>query len=644
MFPPGKSSLLAAVISSRNTIALTGVFAVILVLSALAVGQSSLPYLTAGPNSAFAQLDYARAYLADQIRDVSAKEQFGQLVDSNSVSVLDLEAPDKAVSAFNEGTELLREQKPKDAARYFQRAIHFYPDFVSAHTALAFAYLDQRDARAAQEFEVAAKLDESVAGPFMDLGMLALSNNDFEKANLELEKAASLSPTDAAVLSALAFAQYSGQRYGDCLQTVEKVHRLSHRRMANVHYIAAAAAMALHDFTRMRSELNTFITEDPTNPLTPIAHKSLESLAYAQKSESLVPTSGLPANAGRKAQLAAVMAADGEHLREELRGLTETDSDSCDGCAAPSEAPPATTEELRSGDWNAIAPASNRQNLFTIHEFVDETALFFSVSDHGRPINNLSISNIRVEDNDKPPAKVLDFLPQSKRPLRLGLLIDRSGSVEHRFTFEKRAAERFLQRVLNGNSDLAFVAGFDQDVEVTQDFTNDPALLAQGIEKLTEGDQTSVFDAVNFGCWKLAAYPDQQRVAKVLVVLTDGEDNSSHRSLRQALEIAEASGVTIYTLSTSERANYKTDAGQILQAMAEHSGGDALFPGTLRALDRYLDKLPEVIRNRYLIAYRAANFTADGRYRKVHIKAAKDGKNLRVNVRRGYYARLAMNQ
>ncbi len=149
---------------------------------------------------------------------------------------------------------------------------------------------------------------------------------------------------------------------------------------------------------------------------------------------------------------------------------------------------------------------------------------------------------------------------------------------------------------------------------------------------------------MNFGCWKLAAYPDQQRVAKVLVVLTDGEDNSSHRSLRQALEIAEASGVTIYTLSTSERANYKTDAGQILQAMAEHSGGDALFPGTLRALDRYLDKLPEVIRNRYLIAYRAANFTADGRYRKVHIKAAKDGKNLRVNVRRGYYARLAMNQ
>ena len=63
---------------------------------------------------------------------------------------------------------------------------------------------------------------------------------------------------------------------------------------------------------------------------------------------------------------------------------------------------------------------------------------------------------------------------------------------------------------------------------------------------------TALFDAVSFGCWKLAAYPDYERVAKVLVVVTDGEDNASHKSLRQAIRDEEATGVTVYTISTKD--------------------------------------------------------------------------------------------
>ena len=130
-------------------------------------------------------------------------------------------------------------------------------------------------------------------------------------------------------------------------------------------------------------------------------------------------------------------------------------------------------------------------------------------------------------------------------PLRLGLLIDTSESVQERVTFEKRAAEKFIDRVVNKDSDLAFVEGFRDEATVTQDFTPDPVKLAQGIEKLsTGGNGTGLFDAVFLACWKLAAYPDQGRTARVLVVVTDGEDNSSHRSLKQAIEEAEAAGVT----------------------------------------------------------------------------------------------------
>ena len=149
-----------------------------------------------------------------------------------------------------------------------------------------------------------------------------------------------------------------------------------------------------------------------------------------------------------------------------------------------------------------------------------------------------------------------------------------------------------------------------------------------------------MFDAVSLACWKLAAYPEQERVARVLVVLSDGEDNSSHRSLKQVIEEAESKGVTVYTVSTSEDSGAKTDADRVLQLLAERSGGESLFPGDTMVLDKSLGRLRDLIRSRYLIAYKAAGFEPNGKYRTLHIVAEKDGKHLQVHARKGYYARV----
>jgi Ca-activated chloride channel homolog len=250
------------------------------------------------------------------------------------------------------------------------------------------------------------------------------------------------------------------------------------------------------------------------------------------------------------------------------------------------------------------------------------------------------LSDIQILDNDKPPLKVLLFTPQSKLPLRLGLVIDTSGSVEGRFSFEKRAAKKFVEKVLSGHSDLGFVAGFNTAVNVTQDFTADQAELGKGIDMLSNKGGTSLFDAVSYACWKLAAYPDHERVAKVLVILSDGEDNSSHRSLKQSLHDAEMSGVTIYTVSTTENTDWKTDADKVLQVLAERSGGDAMFPGDTHALGSTLDELGDLIRSRYLVTYKPADFVPNGGYRTVKIIAQKNGKHLQIHARKGYYARL----
>ena len=218
-------------------------------------------------------------------------------------------------------------------------------------------------------------------------------------------------------------------------------------------------------------------------------------------------------------------------------------------------------------------------------------------------------------------------------------MIDTSGSVQDRFSFEKRAAGKFLQKVLNGSSDLGFVAGFNTETKVTQDFTSGAGELGRGIEQLTNGGGTALLDAVAFACLKLADYPEHERVAKVLVVLSDGEDNSSHRSLKQVIEDAETSGVTIYTMSTKEDTAAKSNADKILDALAERSGGESMFPGDIFALDKSLDRLRELIRSRYLIAYKPAAFEPNGKYRTIRITAERDGKHLQVHARKGYYSR-----
>ncbi len=625
-----------------NARALLRSLALVLIFSGSVLAQNMLPFMNAGPDSGFAQVDFAQMYMdtanKEQFKNQEQVEQRKHLVEIGAISALDLDASNKALEEYNRAASLMKEQHAEEAVSHLQKAIAAYPKFVMAHNTLGLAYIELGDSHAKQEFEEAAKLDPKFPGSYLHLGMLALSANDFSGADADLEKAASLSPKDPKILSALVFAQNGDHKYSEALQTAQQVHALEHRGFANVHYIAAAAAMALENYAEMERQLKLFLDEAPTDPLAPVARKNLDALerrktagsqtagAQGQKTVAVTHLQTFPNSDRLKAQLNAV----GE----------ETDNENCDGCKESAQ-PGATTEA-----YNA-APASVSPStayvragaLFTIQKVIDETALFFAVSSHGHMVSDLQLSDINIRDDKKPPAKIFEFLPQSKLPLRLALLIDTSGSVQDRFTFEKRAAGKFVQKVLNGTSDLGFVAGFSGETTVTRDFTANATDLRAGIDQLKSGGGTSLFDAVTFSCRKLSEYPEAGRAALVLVVISDGEDNSSHRSLKQTIEQAESSGVTIYSVSTSESASVQTDADRVLQVLAERSGGEAMFPGDLITFEKSLDKLRELIRSRYLIAYKPADFVPNGKYRAVHVTAEKDGKRLQVHVRKGYYPR-----
>jgi VWFA-related protein len=615
-------------------------------LSAFLCAQRQLPQLDTARDSAISQLDYLQIYVMQQIWDArdDGNQNQGSKTGSSVISILDLAAPRKAVEVFNRGVSWLKAQNPKEAIRYLEKAVRLYPKFVSAHTALGFAYFDERDARAKSEFETVTQLDVRSATAFLNLGAIALGNRDFPAAEANLKRAATLSPNAAKVLSALAYAQNGNREYAESLQTAQQVHALGDRGMAIVHYIAALDAQGLHDMDVFHRELQSLLNEDPGNPLAPLARRALNGEAYPANASSNIEEM-------REAERHVITFPNSEHLKAHLSLAKETDdAKETNDASNSAECKTCDDSEKRielgapaSGFVsNYSAPTVATSNVFTIREAVDETVLFLAVSQHGHLIGDLSASDLQIRDNNKAPARILEFSPQSKLPIHLGLLIDTSDSIGLRVAFETQVARSFIQKAFNESTDLAFVAGFNKDVNVTQDFTSNAAELNTGIDKLKYGgDATSVFDAIYFGCAKLAAYPDEDRVAKVLVVISDGQDNSSHRSLQQTLQEADASGVTVYTVSTSENfAQEKTDADQILQVIAERSGGESMFARTVREVDKNIDALATTIRNRYEIAYKPAEFVPDGKYRSVRVQASKNGKRLHVRVRNGYYARL----
>jgi Ca-activated chloride channel homolog len=189
------------------------------------------------------------------------------------------------------------------------------------------------------------------------------------------------------------------------------------------------------------------------------------------------------------------------------------------------------------------------------------------------------------------------------------------------------------------------VVGFANSVLLVQDFTADQNQISQAIGLLAPAGGTALWDAVSFAADKLASRPEEMPVARMLVVISDGADNSSSTTLREAIESAGRDEVIVYAVSTRDERDAATDfdhsfvGDHALKVLSEGTGGTAFFPGSLRRLDHGLAELQQVIRGRYLISYKPEELKQDGRYRSIDIGANKSGHKLRVYARKGYYAR-----
>ena len=269
---------------------------------------------------------------------------------------------------------------------------------------------------------------------------------------------------------------------------------------------------------------------------------------------------------------------------------------------------------------------------------MDEVNVVFTVTDkRGHFVKDLTQNDFRVFDDGKPAASVRAFSRETNLPLRVGLLIDASNSVRDRFKFEQEAAIEFLNQIIRPKFDKAFVIGFDTTPEVTQDFTDDTEALSHGVRMLRPGGGTAMYDAIYYACRDKLMKADNSQVAtrRAIILLSDGEDNQSRVSREEAVEMAQRAEVIIYAISTNT-SGLKLRGDKILEHFADETGGKAFFPFKIQDVADAFSQIQDELRSQYAVSYKPADFTADGKYRKIDIMA--DNKKYKVRARKGYYA------
>ena len=271
------------------------------------------------------------------------------------------------------------------------------------------------------------------------------------------------------------------------------------------------------------------------------------------------------------------------------------------------------------------------------------------------------ITDLQKEDftvsEDGLQQEIRYFGRQTDLPLRVGMLLDTSNSIRDRMKFEQEAAIDFLYNVIRRKKDQAFLMVFDNEPSIIQEFTDELGTLRDVILRQRAGGGTALYDAIYAACKERLGNPplptgESPEVRRVLVVISDGDDNLSSHSRGEAIEMAQRGGVVIYAISTStqwvsaieekdpaKRSNrkYHMEASdKVLAQLAEETGGRAFFPYRVDDLAQSFLDIGDELRSQYSLAYVPANKSADGKFRRIQIRVNRKG--LIVRARKGYFA------
>jgi VWFA-related protein len=293
--------------------------------------------------------------------------------------------------------------------------------------------------------------------------------------------------------------------------------------------------------------------------------------------------------------------------------------------AAAAPAPPQTPPPQQKTDDSGI---------FVLRKDVDEVLLHATVVDDKQHIvTTLDKSAFTVFEDGK-PQNIVSFHHEDI-PVAIGIVIDNSGSMREKRAKVNQAALNLVRA--SNPQDEVFVVNFNDEYYLDQDFTNDLLKLKEALEKIDAKGGTALYEAV-------VASADQMKHAKldkrVLLVVTDGEDNASRETLEQAVkQLQEENGPQVYAIGILGDEEHPKRAKRALEVIAQRTGGLAFFPKTLDEVDAISRSVAHDIRNQYTIGYKPTNPRSSGGFRQIRVEArAKGQRKLVVRTKSGYYA------
>ena len=227
------------------------------------------------------------------------------------------------------------------------------------------------------------------------------------------------------------------------------------------------------------------------------------------------------------------------------------------------------------------------------------------------------------------------------------VVFDSSMSVAPRLAFEKKAAAKFFEKMMR-TQDQAAIFGLSTEIAVLQEFTNRPQLLTNAVKQLKAAGATALYDGIYLAAEYLRATPGR----RVIVLVTDGGDNVSQKSLKEALHQAQEVDTVIYTVYTGNLWGSQNlrdiGAERALLTLTKETGGEIYTPtlptldqrqdddGGLKQLDEAFSQLADQLRTQYVLGYYSSNEARNGGYRKLEVKINQPGYH--SHARAGYYA------
>jgi Ca-activated chloride channel family protein len=297
-----------------------------------------------------------------------------------------------------------------------------------------------------------------------------------------------------------------------------------------------------------------------------------------------------------------------------------------------------------SAESRSLQGSRERQKGYRIGVNVDLVLMYASVFDkNGRFVSGLDQNKFKIYE-DGIEQNIVSF-SQEDVPVSLGIVLDLSGSMRSKIERVNGAALAFIQA--SNPQDQVFLIGFNEEVELLQDFTGDIDEITDALQNTVAMGGTALYDAIYLGVQKAQTGTKSK---KAIVIISDGEDRNSSYTLDELVSKVQESDVAVFCVgflnSVSEKSIFgrwsKSASEKVhdaLKRISDETGGKAFFPGDVADIHSIVSEIAGELRNQYSIGYYSSNIARDGSWRRVTIRLDKSIASInRARHRRGYFA------